>query len=213
MSTDTPSGYFSKKTVAIGAMVGVLLILALIVIFKNVLIALAVTNQPRMPKDSPIEVAGNSAHICTPYLPTTSTPVIANTTDAYLANPDGSSRQVIALTRPWKTIRINNLTDDLSAIDIAAADLGPQGIPLTITSHFPTQPSSDGHSNHSVCPGPTSECVQLGDITFNDARGKAITMIPCMGSPSPGAPPVGGKCLLMLGPLQAVSVAYGCMNQ
>lgn len=211
MSNDIPEGYVSKQTVAIVSLVVAAVAVAVTLIVR-LLLSPSIANPPHMPKDSPIEVAGNSAHVCTPSLPTSATPTIPNNTEAYLAAPDGSNRQGIAITRPWKSIRINYLGNDQSAIDVVAGVAGDQGIPIVITPHFQTKTSSDGSSYHSVCQGGGSECVQLGDIIFNDARGNMITTVACENTP-PGGSTNPGKCLLFLGPLKDVSTAYSCINQ
>ena len=210
MNTETPKGYISTG-------LAITLVLVALVVGAGIGYVLKASSPTkitadRMPRETPLEVAGNSLHVCTPFSQMGGTngqysAATDSTTTAYIAHNDGTSRTQIDLgSQSWARIQINLLGNDVSAIDLTAGRAAVGQIPITVASHINTASSSGGQAIHSVCDSQRPNCAVLGDIVFLNAANTEIHREACQTSPNDG------KCLLYLGSLQTHPV-FDCRNQ
>ena len=182
------------------------------------LIAVSISRRPvnlgddRLPHDSPIEVAGNSAHVCTPFsnpTPSGSSWIapVDTTSTAYFTRGDVTGFAPIPLRTSWKQINFTTFGTDVNLITLVAGQPDGSGsIPVTVTSQVPMNPAASGHAVNAVCPAGQPGCDHLGDVVFLDAQQTEITRVPCETNKGDG------KCLISLGTSQT-HPAFQCKNQ
>ena len=113
MSVDAPKGFISTGLT-------ITFVLAALVIGAGIGYLLrgsigTVITADRMPRETPLEVAGNSLHVCTPFSQMNGangqySASTDSTTTAYIAHNDGTSRTQIALgDKSWAKIQIDLL--------------------------------------------------------------------------------------------------------
>ena len=146
-----------------------------------------------MPRETPLEVAGNSVHICSPkadMLPNGSNTyqaTIENKPENFklvtITKPDGTDAQATTLARPWTMI---NLVSSKGTAEIKVVDANKNPVKIDVHVNYKHVPSKNKKALHS------SVDLLLSDIVFSDGSG-TIDTLKCRTA-------VGnGKCVVFLG--------------
>ena len=100
---------------------------AIVAVIAGIILIYTYLFRPSPPggTDSPLEVAGNSAHVCTPFSKPTASgsnwvAMVDSTSLAYFTKGDGTGNMQIPLTGSWSQIQFNALGADKSLLTLTA---------------------------------------------------------------------------------------------